>query len=76
MLDLNPGTGSSNPVLSSGESDELRYVGDRPADFEPDLAEHAARYGDDLPVIDWVKRLVCSKCGGRTVDFMATGAPR
>jgi len=51
-------------------------VGDRPADFEPDLAEHAARYGDDLPVIDWVKRLVCSKCGGRTVDFMATGAPR
>jgi hypothetical protein len=24
---------------------------------EPDPAEHAARYGAELPVIDWVKRL-------------------
>jgi hypothetical protein len=38
---------------------------------ELDPAEHAARYGADLPVIDWIKRLVCSKCGGWNVDFVA-----
>ena len=42
---------------------------------EPDQAEHASRYGADLPVIDWVKRLKCSRCGSRSVDFVATGAP-
>ena len=43
---------------------------------EPDPAVHAARYGAELPVIDWVKRLKCSRCGSRRVDFVATGAPR
>ena len=43
---------------------------------EPDPAEHAARYGADLAVIDWVKRLKCSQCGGGSVDFVLTGARR
>ena len=43
---------------------------------EPDPAEHAARFGAELSVIDWVKRLVCSQCGGRSVDFVLTGARR
>ena len=29
---------------------------------EPDPAEMAARYGAETPVLDWRKRLVCSKC--------------
>jgi hypothetical protein len=32
---------------------------------EPDPAEHAARYGAELPVRAWVKRLKCSQCGSR-----------
>jgi hypothetical protein len=43
---------------------------------EPDPAEHAARYGADLPVRAWVKRLKCSQCGSRSVDFVLTGARR
>ena len=30
----------------------------------------------DMPVLDWHKRLVCSKCGGREIDFVLTGARR
>ena len=44
--------------------------------IEPDAAWHAARFGADLAVVDWVKRLRCSKCGGRSVDFVLTGARR
>jgi hypothetical protein len=43
---------------------------------EPDPADHAARYGADPAVIDWVKRLKCSQCGSRSVDFVLTGAGR
>ena len=43
---------------------------------EPDPAEHAARYGAELAVRDWVKRLRCSQCGSRSVDFVLTGARR
>ena len=41
---------------------------------EPDPAEHAARYGADLPVRAYARRLVCSQCGSRSIDFVATGA--
>jgi hypothetical protein len=34
----------------------------------------AKRYGAELSVPDWHKRLVCSACGGRQVDFVVTGA--
>ena len=44
--------------------------------ISPDPAEHAARYGAELAVIDWVKRLKCSQCGTRSVDFVLTGASR
>jgi hypothetical protein len=40
---------------------------------EPDPAEHAARWGADLAVVDGVKRLKCSQCGSRSVDFVLTG---
>jgi hypothetical protein len=43
---------------------------------EPDPGELAARYGADTPVLAWQKRLVCSKCGGRAIDFVLTGARR
>jgi hypothetical protein len=34
----------------------------------------AARYGADTRVRDWHKRLVCSRRGGREIDFVLTGA--
>lgn len=33
----------------------------------------AARYGADTSILDWRERQVCSRCGGRDVDFVATG---
>jgi len=36
----------------------------------------AERYGADTAVRDWHKRLVCSRCGGREIDFVLTGARR
>jgi hypothetical protein len=32
-----------------------------------------ARYGPDLPLLEWGKRLRCSRCGGRDCDFVVTG---
>jgi hypothetical protein len=43
---------------------------------EPDPAEMAERYGADLTVPDWHKRLMCSACGSKRVDFVITGAKR
>ena len=43
---------------------------------EPDADEMAARYGADPSVLDWRDRLVCSECGGRQVDIVATGTER
>src|SRR5262249_47963856 len=43
---------------------------------EPDPAEMAERYGGDTPVPDWHRRLVCSMCGSREIDFVVTGARR
>jgi hypothetical protein len=40
---------------------------------EPDPGELAARYGADTSVLDWHRRLVCSRCGVRAVDFVLTG---
>ena len=39
---------------------------------EPDPGELANRYGADTSVLDWHKRLVCSRCGSRQVDFVLT----
>jgi hypothetical protein len=36
---------------------------------EPDPEEYAARYGADLAVVAWVKRLKCSQCGSRKHRF-------
>ena len=37
---------------------------------ELDPAEQVGRYGADLPVRDWVRQLVCSQCGSRSIDFV------
>jgi hypothetical protein len=36
----------------------------------------AARYGAETSVLEWRDRLVCSRCGGRQIDFVATGERR
>jgi hypothetical protein len=41
---------------------------------EPDPAEQAERYGAETSIPDWAAKLVCSRCGGREVDFVLTGA--
>jgi hypothetical protein len=43
---------------------------------EPDPAEMAPRYGADMTVPDWHKRLVCSECGSRRVNMVASGTER
>jgi hypothetical protein len=40
---------------------------------EPDLAEKVARHGAEMTVIEWQKRLVCSRCGSRNVDCVVSG---
>jgi hypothetical protein len=45
-------------------------------EVEPDPAEMAERYGPEMSVPDWHKRLMCSACGSRRVDFVVTGAKR
>ena len=39
-------------------------------------AEMAAHFGDEMTVLDWRRRLVCSGCGSRRVDFVVTGDKR
>ena len=41
---------------------------------EPDPAAMAERYGADMTVPEWHKRLVCGQCGSRKIDFIVTGA--
>jgi hypothetical protein len=43
---------------------------------EPDPAAMAERYGAATSVPEWGKRLICSRCGGREVDFVLTGTRR
>ena len=43
---------------------------------EPDPVDMAARYGAETPVPDWRVLLVCSRCGSRQVDMVATGERR
>ena len=43
---------------------------------EPDPAEQAQRYGAEMTVPEWRKRLVCSKCGSREIDMVVTGTER
>jgi hypothetical protein len=41
---------------------------------EPDPAAMAERYGAEMTIPDWHKRLVCGQCGSRKIDFVITGA--
>jgi hypothetical protein len=43
---------------------------------EPDAAEHSERYGAEMPIPAWRERLICSKCGSRDIDMVATGTKR
>ena len=36
-----------------------------------DPREQAARYGADLPVLEWRLSLVCSQCGSQVMDCVA-----
>ena len=37
------------------------------------MPAQAARYGNETIVLDWKKRLVCSQCGSKNIDMVATG---
>ena len=39
----------------------------------PDPAEMVARYGADVPVLDWRERLVCSRRGSPQTDMVLNG---
>lgn len=43
---------------------------------EPDPGKLAERYGAEMPIPVWAAKLVCSKCGGREVDFVLSEARR
>jgi hypothetical protein len=43
---------------------------------EPDPAEMAARYGAKTLVLDWRRRLICSRCGSRQIDMVVSGPER
>jgi hypothetical protein len=43
---------------------------------EPDPAEMAAQYDAATAIPNWSAWLVCSRCGGRDVDFVVTGTER
>jgi hypothetical protein len=43
---------------------------------EPDPAEMAEWYGAQTPLIDWRKRLVCSQCDNRDIDFVVSGTKK
>ncbi len=41
---------------------------------EPAVADQVASCGSDAAVVDWARRLRCSACGEREVDFVVSGA--
>jgi hypothetical protein len=43
---------------------------------EPDVAEQVAHHGPVMTVVDWAARLVCTRCGERSADFVVSGARR
>jgi len=42
----------------------------------PDPAEMAERYGAEMTVSEWRKRLACSQCGCREINMVVTGTER
>ena len=60
---MKPYTGPS-ATLGSSAAAQVRLIvwcRDCRHKVEPDPAEQVARYGADLPVRDWVRRLACSQ---------------
>jgi hypothetical protein len=66
--------GAGEPVQRP--ADDARQCRDCRHQVEPDPAAMAERYGAEMPVPDWHKRLVCGQCGSRRVDFVCTGERR
>jgi hypothetical protein len=71
----------SGPSMTLGAAASARvrlivWCRDYRHQVEPDPAEMAERYGVDLPVRDWCKRLACSKCGSRQADMVVSGTER
>jgi hypothetical protein len=44
--------------------------------LEPDPGEMARPYGPETTVLDWLERLVCSRCGSDDTDMVVTGERR
>jgi hypothetical protein len=63
----------------SGAADRVRLIVwclDCKHQVEPDPAGMAERYGAEMSVPDWHKRLVCSQCRSRRVDMVVSGTER
>jgi hypothetical protein len=43
---------------------------------EPEVAEQVAQHGSVMTVIDWAARIICTRCGERSADFVVSGARR
>jgi hypothetical protein len=43
---------------------------------ERDVTNQVALYGGDTTVLDWTRRLRCSACAGRELDFVISSAAR
>lgn len=41
-----------------------------------DIAAHAERFGENMTLLDFEKRLKCSGCGGKDVDMIVSGPPQ
>ena len=71
----------SGPPMTLGNAAEAKvrlvvWCLDCHREVEPDPGEQVRRYGAGMSVIDRHSRLVCSGCGSRRVEFVATGARR
>jgi hypothetical protein len=61
------------PPMTLGNAAAARFrliVWCKECQHQGNPAEMAARYGAEMPVLDWRERLVCSRCGSREVDMV------
>jgi hypothetical protein len=64
------------PILGTSAAARVRFIvcyKDCGHQVEPDPAEQVIRYGAEMTVIGWHKRLVCSQCGIHDIDMVVTG---
>ena len=76
VMRSNPGPPATLGTTAAARARIVVWCRDCRHRVEPDPAEMARRYGAETSVLDWHKRLVCSKCGSRDIDFVLTAARR